>query len=99
MSAGAKSAPPRERSEIAARAKRGVTRGAHPKAERGGAAGAAHPAHQLQEPADDLLHDLVGAAVDLLDPRVGVHPRDRVLLHVAVAAEELEALVGDVALH
>ena len=49
-------------------------------------------------PPDDLLHDLVGAAVDAGDARVGEGARDRVLEHVAVAAEELQAAVDDAAL-
>ena len=47
---------------------------------------------------DQFLHDLVGAAVDRLHPRVGVHAGDRVLGHVAVAAEQLQALVDHLAL-
>src|SRR5215813_2795613 len=52
----------------------------------------------LERAADQLFHDLVGAAVDLLHARVGVEARDRVLPHVAVAAEELQALVYELAL-
>src|SRR5438552_3474698 len=40
---------------------------------------------------DDRLHDLRGAAVNRLHPRVGVGPGDRVLGHVPVAAEQLQA--------
>src|SRR5215207_5811952 len=40
--------------------------------------------------------DLVGALVDLRDLRVAHHPLERVLLHVAVAAEDLNALDRDV---
>src|SRR4029079_9630444 len=47
---------------------------------------------------DQVLHDLGRAAVDARHARIGVEPRDRVLGHVAVAAEELQALVGDLAL-
>src|SRR5436190_2048546 len=42
---------------------------------------------------DDHLHDLVGAGEDALNPRVHERARHRVLEHVAVAAEELQALV------
>ncbi len=42
-----------------------------------------------QRPTDEFLHDLVGSAVDLLYPCRGVHLGDRVLHHVAVAAEDL----------
>ena len=48
---------------------------------------------RLQRPRDQQLHDLVGAAVDFLDPRIHEHPRDRIFLHIAVAAVELQALV------
>src|ERR1044071_2730035 len=48
--------------------------------------------------ADQLFHDLVGAAVNLLDAAVGIEPRDRVFPHVAVAAVELQALVDALAL-
>ena len=48
-----------------------------------------------QGPGDDLLHDLGGAGVDLADPQVGPRARDRILLHVAVAAVELQARVSD----
>src|SRR5262244_1448412 len=52
----------------------------------------------LERAANQFLHDFVGAAVDLLHARVGVEARDRVLPHVAVAAEELQALVYELAL-
>jgi hypothetical protein len=42
-----------------------------------------------QAPSNNFLHDLVRAAVDLLDSRVGVDSGDRVLLHVAVATKQL----------
>ena len=47
---------------------------------------------------DDLLHDLVRAAVDARHARVGEGARDRVLEHVAVAAVQLQAAVDDAAL-
>ena len=48
-----------------------------------------------EHPGDDLLHDLVRAGIDSRDAKVGVRPRDGVFLHVAVAAEQLQALVDD----
>src|SRR3954470_5928481 len=51
-----------------------------------------------EDPGDQLLHDLVRAAVDLLHPGVRIHPGDRVLGGVAVAAEDLQALVHHLAL-
>ena len=45
----------------------------------------------LQGPRDELLHDLVGAAIDGLDAGVNEGAGDRVLHHVAPAAEELQA--------
>src|SRR5690606_29883769 len=64
-------------------------------AERGEAAGvrgrARRPASEAERAADDLAHDLVRAAVDPLDAGVAPHPRDLVLLHVAVAAVDLDA--------
>ncbi|MCO5556213.1 hypothetical protein L7F22_009759 [Adiantum nelumboides] len=53
---------------------------------------------ESQTPADHLLHDLGGAAVDPGDARVGVGLRDRVLVHVAVPAVQLQAAVDDPAL-
>src|SRR5690348_7392625 len=50
---------------------------------------------QAQAAADDLLHDLGGAAEDGLDPAVGPGPAHGVLAHVAVAAVQLDAAVGD----
>src|SRR3954451_15693880 len=47
----------------------------------------------LERARDDLLHDLVRAGVDRLDTRVQESAGDRVLEHVAVAAEQLQALV------
>src|SRR5580698_5472817 len=44
---------------------------------------------------DNRLHDLGGAAVDPVDPVVGVQPGDRVLVDVAVAAVQLQAAVDD----
>ena len=44
---------------------------------------------------DHLALDLVGALVDLGDLRVAHHLLDRVLLHVAVAAEDLHRVRGD----
>src|SRR5277367_2764188 len=48
---------------------------------------------------NDFLHDFVRPAVDLLHAGVGVHAGDGVLLHVAVSAEQLDALVEYLALH
>src|SRR5262249_37611960 len=45
--------------------------------------------------ADDLLHDLVGAAPDWAEAGVADGALDSVLAHVAVAAVDLEGLVGD----
>src|SRR5699024_10243678 len=48
--------------------------------------------------ADELLHDLVRARPDLVDPGVLPGPGDAVLVHEAVAAVQLDALVEDLAL-
>src|SRR5262245_57285107 len=48
---------------------------------------------------DDHLHDLVGSGVDALDAGIHEGARDRVLEHVAVAAEELQAGVDDLLGH
>ena len=55
------------------------------------------PALQAHGLGDDRLHDLAGAAVDAVDPVVGVQAGDRVLVHVAVAAVQLQAAVDDAA--
>src|SRR5205085_1094081 len=49
-------------------------------------------AHRL---GDDRLHDLAGAAVDPVDAVVSVQAGDRVLVHVPVAAVQLQAAVDD----
>src|SRR5215218_3290141 len=56
-------------------------------------------ASQPEVPTDELLHDLVGAGPDLGHPGVAPGARDAVLVHVAVAAVQLDALVEDVVLH
>ena len=48
-----------------------------------------------QPPRDDFFHDFGGAAVDAHHPRIRPEARDGVFGHVAVAAEELQAGVGD----
>src|SRR5262249_29523315 len=48
---------------------------------------------------DDDLHDLVGAGEDPADPRIHECARHRVLQHVSIAAEELQAGVGDLLRH
>ena len=47
-----------------------------------------------QSAGDDHLLDLVGALADRQDLRVAVEPADRVLLDVAVAAVDLNRLLG-----
>src|SRR5262245_16167472 len=44
---------------------------------------------------DDLPHDLGGAAADREEPHVAKEALDGVLAHVAVAAVELHAVIGD----
>ena len=56
------------------------------------------PLLTVRGPADDLLLDLGGAAVDRGDAAVEVGLRDRELHHVAVAAVELDALVDQLVL-
>src|SRR3546814_5356135 len=51
-----------------------------------------------QAPADQLLHDLVGAAIDARHPRPAPGTRDRIFVHIARAAVELEAFVHDIPL-
>ena len=48
-----------------------------------------------QTPRNQKLHDLIGAGVDTHHARVAIHTRDRKLLHVAIAAEELQATIDD----
>ena len=47
---------------------------------------------------DQQLHDLVGAAIDALDAGVAVHPGDRIFIHIAIAAVQLQAFVDDFSL-
>src|SRR5215211_8100084 len=49
--------------------------------------------------ADHLEHDLVGACADAVQADVAIGALDLVLLHVAIATEDLDALVGDLAAH
>ena len=49
----------------------------------------------LQAPRDQKLHDLVSAGVDPHYPCIAIHPRDRIFVHIAVAAEQLQAAVDD----
>ena len=58
---------------------------------------AAQPGLQPVAAADHLEHDLVGAGADPVQAAVAVGALDLVLLHVAVAAVDLDALVRDVA--
>src|SRR4029453_10401612 len=53
---------------------------------------------QAQVAPDELLHDLVRAGPDLGDPGVPPGAGHAVLVHVAVAAEELHAVVQHLAL-
>ena len=50
---------------------------------------------QSVAPSDDVQHDFVGPGADAVEALVAVGPLDLVFLHVAVAAEDLDALVGD----
>src|SRR6516164_9561499 len=51
-----------------------------------------------QTPCDQKLHDLVSAGIDTHHARVAIHTRDRKFLHIAVAAEELQATIDDLTL-
>src|SRR5215212_195047 len=44
---------------------------------------------------NDHPHDLIGALQDAVHPEVAQHALDRMVLEVAVAAVELQGLVGD----
>src|SRR5690242_2894433 len=57
------------------------------------------PNSETKIPADELLHDLVRPGPDLGDPGVSPGARHAVLVHEAVAAVELDALVEHVVLH
>src|SRR5690606_25636007 len=48
-----------------------------------------------QMPRDDDAHDLVGTLQDLVDAKVAHQLLDAVVVQVAVAAEELQGVVGD----
>src|SRR5439155_10730789 len=50
-------------------------------------------------PPDDVEHDLVGAGADPVQAHVAPDALDAVLLHVAGAAVDLDALVGDLDRH
>src|ERR1700742_4057808 len=52
------------------------------------------PGSGPERPCDDHLLDLVGALADGQDLRVAVEAADRILLDVAVAAVDLDGLVG-----
>jgi hypothetical protein len=40
-------------------------------------------------------HDLVRSGTDALHPRITVEARNRVLVHIAIAAEQLQAAIDD----
>ncbi|KAF5289622.1 hypothetical protein FQR65_LT20784 [Abscondita terminalis] len=61
-------------------------------------ADAACDAPPSQRAGDDFLHDFAGAAVDALHAGVGIHARDHVFVHEAVAAVQLHQLVEHAAL-
>lgn len=48
--------------------------------------------------ANEFFHDLVGPAVNFLHPRVGIHARDFILIHVARAPVQLQAVIDNFAL-
>ena len=50
---------------------------------------------QAEVLADDLPHDLVGPAPDRAEPGVAQGSLDFVFTHVAVAAVDLDGVVGD----
>ena len=50
---------------------------------------------RLKRPRNQQFHDFVGAAINTLHPRVGIHAADRIFIHVAIAAVQLQALVND----
>ena len=52
----------------------------------------------LEGTGDEHLHDLIGPAIDALDASILIHLADRIFSHVAVAAEQLQALIDDLAL-
>src|SRR5205807_2334197 len=56
------------------------------------------PMRASERARDQFLHDLIGAAENAHHTRIGVHARDRVLVHVAGTAKELQALVDHVAI-
>src|SRR5215467_4014267 len=47
---------------------------------------------------DQQLHDLVGARIDAQNSRIPVHPGDRIFVHIAIAAEQLQAPIDHFAL-
>src|SRR5665213_3130951 len=53
----------------------------------------------LKIPRNQFAHDFRGAAVNSQHARIGIQAADFVLAHEAVAAEELQALIDDPAMH
>src|ERR1700730_13099443 len=49
-------------------------------------------------PADDLFHDLVGAAINALGAGIDEGAADRVIAHAVIASVELQAFVDHLAL-
>src|SRR5690606_4349554 len=54
-----------------------------------------HHSPPYQMPRDDDAHDLVGTLQDLVDAKVAHQLLDAVVVQIAVAAEELQGVVGN----
>src|SRR5215470_12315201 len=52
----------------------------------------------LQASRNQQFHDLVGARIYAQYARVAIHPRDRIFVHIAIPAEQLQASVDHFAL-
>src|SRR5580698_9275703 len=51
-----------------------------------------------QASGNEQFHDLIGSGIDAQHPRIAIKPRNRIFVHVAVAAEHLQAAIQDFAI-
>src|SRR3546814_19003861 len=59
----------------------------------------ARSARSLERSADKLAHDFAGSAIDAADAGISPDPRDRIFVHIARPAVELQRRIAGLPLH